>query len=826
MNPEVSTNKEPHYIFILSLVAFLELIVAGIVTLILPSDLKGAIIFGFSLLRLLLVGGIWIQAGVILLLGVRAKRYQLSFNPVWLVNLKPALRFLIYGASSILILWGAIALIIPAPWLGKFVYYFQRMQPYSIAMGIILVQYWLSLRLRLDERFFLIFDKDTLQSFIRPILLFSSIVIVIAIYMSSTKFGLLSNLIYTNVPGIPLTEIQLILSILLVIIWVIVFTSRIEKSSIYKIVKKYRLIPILIFISAVLVWGFTPMLKHFFSLQPELPSYQPFPYSDARIYDEGGISILRGYGIYFHQIADKPLYMVYTAILHLFSGPDYTVKIWLQIFVLALIPVILFLLGERFHSPLFGIFISLILIIRQRNAIILSYKINSVNPKLFMTEELTLLGVILFIYLVSLWIQDRKLMNAYYCGIVIAAIVLIRLNALFLFPIAGCMIVALFWRMGRKYVVKHLAVYTLAFLIIMLPATVSNVDSQGIPWAWVKFRTIFIQRYEGMRDSPIENLGVSQYEKNGRWKLEKKAVSGVLASNIQPETTIDPDKIVTRFLYHLFHNFSTSIMALPDSSVFDNLSKLSQRIYWIYLGNWDGNLPFNQVVMVSTNLILLAIGLGYAWVHLRWVGMLPLLIFITYCLSLAAAMNSGGRYIVPIDWIIFFYYGLAILVIIKFVYKIIMGKSEERTYIPKVDTGRKKSGWRSIGLPVTGSILLACLIPFANFVLPAVIRSPNNNTKVNEAVATLSANVDPGAVVTYGEILYPYYDSGKLSFDFLLPSGAKGYTIITTPDLIVDFASEEKVIIILQNENQEVSQIEAIYLLQDEKPVLIWSYEP
>ena len=65
------------------------------------------------------------------------------------------------------------------------------------------------------------------------------------------------------------------------------------------------------------------MLKHFNALRPAPPAFQYFPYSDARIHDIGAISILDGYGIYYGEYTDKPLYMVMLSLLHRVAGNDY-----------------------------------------------------------------------------------------------------------------------------------------------------------------------------------------------------------------------------------------------------------------------------------------------------------------------------------------------------------------------------------------------------------------------------------------------------------------------------------------------------------------------
>ena len=302
--------------------------------------------------------------------------------------------------------------------------------------------------------------------------------------------------------------------ILLLVGLLIIFVSDQEqKGSFLQFVNRYCLILILIFFTAVLVWGLTPLQFNAFSLSPGAPSYQPFPYYDARVYDLGGISIFRGFGIKYGN-NENPLILVFLAILHFLAGFNYKLMAWLQILVLAFIPVILFLFGKKFHSTAFGIFLSLVLIIRQRNAIILAPKVSSINPKVFMSEEMALLGIVLFAYLVFIWIRDRKIWLAFLCGGCIGAASLIRLNSLILFPALACLIVLALWGIGKKFIIRHLIAYTLAFLIILVPWFFCSTNSQGMPWLFYKFQLIIAQRYTSVYPYYIQNHVDSKYAWN------------------------------------------------------------------------------------------------------------------------------------------------------------------------------------------------------------------------------------------------------------------------------------------------------------------------
>jgi hypothetical protein len=169
---------------------------------------------------------------------------------------------------------------------------------------------------------------------------------------------------------------------------------------------------------------------------------------------------------------------------------------------------------------------------------------------------------------------------------------------------------------------------------------------------------------------------------------------------------------------------------------------------------------------------------------------------------------------------------LAIVVIVKFVHKVLAGKGQSRP--TNLDTGavRRISDRLKLGFSLAGIICMASLTPIANFILPVMTASTGNQAEVEALRGNISADENPGANIVYGEILYPYYENGMLDFDFLTPVGALSYTILRTPELKVELNGGEHAFIVLRGDNQQNSQVESIYLRQDANPVLIWRHQP
>ena len=718
------------------------------------------------------------------------------------------------------------------------------MQPVAIALGLVVAQFWICLWLARDWHGL----RSLLKKLIRPLLVFTGGILPLAVFIASTKIGLVKDTLYWNVAGIPFTGSQLLFTLILTTLALIFLPGRSSGSPLGRFIRKYHLLPVTLYLVTVWFWGNTPLLRHFFSLELAPPSFQPFPYSDARFLDLGGISILKGYGIYFFGYTDKPLSMIHMAFLHLFAGYDYQAMLWLQMFVLALIPVALYYFGEHYLNPAFGIFISLVLIFRQQNAIVLASRISSVNPKLFMSEELTLLGMALLAWLAFLWIQKRKIWLAWLCGGCIGAASLLRINPLFLFPAMVLVVAPAFWKLGKKFLSGHLLAYTMAFLIIFIPWVISGVNPEGIPWLQIKIedviRTRYINSNSYQHDQPTlgltgSDLGAARLEKIafsgdqpiGFQRLNRENNSGFSSIDSQLVFTTkyqNAGDLVSRFLDHVLHNFATSALSLP-TLFYENLDTLSQEAYWMDQGGWQGDLPPFQTRLVFLNLLLLAVGLAMGWMYHRWAGMVPLVIFLAYSISLGAAMNSGGRYLVPMDWTVHFYYGLAIVGFMQFVNN---GFHVSDINLPTpLDNNRNAFFYDRFATcaSLAGIIFLAALIPVANFVLPRVLSKTPDQQPQESALEYISSQEGPAVSIVPGQILYPYYDlyeDGQFSFDFLTMQGATHYVINARNMAAFDLKGGEEAFLGLNADAQGYQQLVSVYLWRDAQVIPVWKIQP
>lgn len=833
MNTNRPKQKNQTAIFVLFL-SIIEGFISIWATISIPGDSSRKLLFGLSASRLGIVFLSIIGIVILIFLFVNATHIK-KWIGKRLVSSNANRVVTGVGLSALFLLW--ITISTPTPNFFPYEAFFIRLRPSLIWVELILVQFVLYIKVSTNS-----FSPIDFQVFKRKKLtgIIFLVLVGIWVFITSTKIGLIQKTAFWNVAGIPLSTIQFAFIILVIILAFVFCTNQFDGNS--KGIPKILgiMIPIFIFGITIAVWGSTPMLKHFFSLEPTLPNLQPYPYSDARVHDLGAISILKGDGIYFHGYTDKPFFMVYLAVLHLFAGNDYVAIQWAQICVLALIPVILYFFGKKFHSPFFGLALSAIVILQQRNAIVLSYEIASVNPKLLVSEELMLLGIIVVTYLFFNWMKKPEPKTILLLGGIIGALSLVRMNPVFLLPAIVLTIILYFWKKPRT-LIKQTLLFGLGFLLVFSPWLFVGANSEGKSWFFIKIQDVIDNRYPVSKDT-AEISGISNstqlVDSNSR-ENGISYTSNTLFDQTRSKIYVQDDllsinedgNIETNLVFimfnHYLHNFSTSLLALPDSITIHNLSDLTQRAYWHEDEVWNGNFPPLQYAIILINLLILSIGLVESWKRFRWAGLAPLIIFLAYDLSLSVAMNSGSRYIVPINWIFFFYYFLALFFIIKTTLRSLNIKLEDDR--PQVSTNqdtRKADSIRSLIPTVVIVVLLAVIVPVANLLVPVFVKSDTENiSSVIEAVP-LAKDMNH---LSYGDILYPYYEKdGKLiTFDFLsnqLISTIQVETAYLVDSQVVLESDLPAVLIFATNEGGQ--QLMSIYLVNDDEPFLVWQKMP
>jgi hypothetical protein len=351
---------------------------------------------------------------------------------------------------------------------------------------------------------------------------------------------------------------------------------------------------------------------------------------------------------------------------------------------------------------------------------------------------------------------------------------MLRTNALILLALIPLYALLKFASDWKRWLF-HSFLILVAIIAITLPWELRNRSLGGQMYGPIisKFKAVIDQRYtptSGPADS-IPQLPILQ---------STHILSTLYHGNDLIQTAPVCSSVACFVPLHFLHNIVTSILILPTSPVMDNLRRtIGASSYWDPF--WDGTFALIPLLFFVLNIYLVLLGISIAWNRRGLQGVTPLAIFMFYNLSNAFARTSGGRYIVPMDWIITIYFLLGILqVIFWFVNTLGM----DWTFAPgddEQDTGDSKFTPTELSKLVIVLVLIlgfGALIPlseklhlerYQNFDVSAALAE--NEQALNEAgldaasIESFLQNNDAEIVV--GRALYPSFyrrDAGEPLF--------------------------------------------------------------
>ena len=382
-------------------------------------------------------------------------------------------------------------------------------------------------------------------------------------------------------------------------------------------------------------------------------------------------------------------YIAFLAFLHLIAGQDYALLVALQVALFAIFPMIVFFIGKIMHSRFFGIFLAGLVIIQELNAIVSGGWLNLSHSRFLLSEFPTKIGMATLILLLFLWLRkpDKNFAYALPLGGVLGVLVMVRYNTLAM-PfaiIAGIMLV--FGKEWRKSL-KASLILLLTLFITIAPWMWRSWKLSGDPFFFATKveHTLAPVFQESPKISPIhtpapidklESLPSPQVN-----EIEHLSPPHIIdeAEKLSPpqiveKTGIDKNSKIYSVGEHFVHNLLTSFFILPSLPLFDFLppaiadgSLYKTLPYWRNLSDgWLENLPPTITLGLGLNLLILSIGIGDSFREWKFAGWVPLGIFFAYHLSTALIHDSGGRYLVPVDWTLFIYFGLGLLQIARWI---------------------------------------------------------------------------------------------------------------------------------------------------------------
>lgn len=666
-----------------------------------PSDPKHSFLFGYSPSRLILVTfflATIIGTGIITLKLWRNPRWMQKIDALFFANAKTA-HWVLYISSMAFIIFGLSALM-PLPRFGHYAAHAERLRPVILFFVQLSFQTAILILHRIGRLHWKSFVQEirahrlTLWIAAVCMIIFGALWIVV----SRTGIGI-APMPQTNwyESGVPVLAIQVVASALiaLAITGLMIWLQGQSPPKIGGIRGADILLGIAIWALTAILWSQAPLPpNNFFAPGPYPPDYAYLPYSDAASFDMSAQYALAGQGIAGGDTyKGHNAYLGFLAFLHLLAGQDYSLLVTWQVVIFAVFPVIVYLIGKALHGRLLGLFMAGLVVMQELNAVASGSRLNLSHSKLLMTEFPTKIGLAALILLLLLWLRkpERNFAYALPVGGALGILMLLRYNTLIM-PfaiIAGTLLVyGKNWRLWLKTSVMLFV----AMGIVISPWMWRSWQRSGNPFFFapklinrfkIEFQESFLpplkQQHERMALLDTKTPVRVSFSQNIGTQIPRMDVRSS-EGKILPLPPVPPIGDAARgegweggpyhqISSHFLHNLITNLLILPTRPIFEFLpdaiadGSLYESVpFWKNLHTgWLTDLLPVDLVGIATNLMLLSLGIGAAFRQWKWAGLIPLGVLIAYHLATALVRDSGGRYIIPVDWIMLLYFALGLL---------------------------------------------------------------------------------------------------------------------------------------------------------------------
>ncbi|HXD11623.1 MAG TPA: hypothetical protein VN653_16280 [Anaerolineales bacterium] len=592
---------------------------------------------------------------------------------------------------------------------------------------------------------------------------------------------------------------------------------------------------ILIYGLTAYFWVHEPLRRSFFLTGPD-PRQLFFPFSDAAIFDTASQFPLIGENFFLFKSVffERPLYLSFLTYLHLLFGQDYELLMAVQAGVFAILPVLIYLIGRSLDVRAVGFGSAVAALLRGVNSISASSMIDTAGPKMMLTDFPTAIGIALTILFICEWLKEPEQNRHYtiWLGSAIGATLMLRTNALLLLAFVPFYV---FFKLSnqRKLWWVGSCLILLGAVAITLPWEIRNLSLGGQLYGPIatKFQNIIKQRY-----LPTPQPGGSLPQDQKLASMLKQENSHPVSIQYATRSTGQAERpcngVVCFASNHFLHNLITSILILPTSPVMDDLEHLiKERNPYYWKAGWDGKLQGTAPLFLVLHLFLITSGIALAWRQKRLAGLAPLAILIAYNISNGLARTSGGRYIVPIDWIVPLYYLLGVAYVSAWAGRIVRRPWDifVTTSGPDV-AGLKTTGNLSKTLLVFIIVLgLGGIIPLAENLSPPRYQNVDPLETLAKSQALIQASgmdlrdldgflQSPNSSILVGRALYPRFykmNQGEFS-DYLALTAGFPRTTFT----LIGPAGDQTVVL-PGNVSRDISHTSDVLVLGCEGPVYL-----
>lgn len=535
---------------------------------------------------------------------------------------------------------------------------------------------------------------------------------------------------------------------------------------------------LLIWIIAGALWAATPVRDSYWVTSPKPPNYEPYPFSDLATFDTASQFALIGQGINNRVFLDRGLYPAFLVYLHTLGGQNYQQLMALQAALFAVFPALIYLVGRRLHSRPAGILLAALITMRGLNSLTAAAWIDTSTFKHMLTDFPTAISLATFVLLLLRWLEAPEQNRRYvlWMGGLLGLGSLLRPHVLVLLPFV-LLLAAWLYRSRWRPALGLLALTLVTALAAVAPWTFLSPGAGSFYALYGKRITdVMAQRYPAFAPAPTAAASAAPPATStpGAASAPTPAAPATAQPTGLPAVPIGPSASpalpfqVTQYL----HNLVTSGLNFPDSPLFLSIKDTVKGGEPIWETRWDGSLSPTAAVMLVLSLMAVALGLGTAYQRLGWRGLAPLGVLLIYFVADALARTSGGRYLVPVDWIVVCYFGLGLAELLQLGGRLVAAGPSNGAGVADAAPGARQRAFSGLLAPVLVFALIGGLVPLAGIIYPPRYTPAEASTVLAQELPVLSGlgltadQVDsfmaqPGAVALYGRALYPrFYAQG------------------------------------------------------------------
>jgi hypothetical protein len=543
------------------------------------------------------------------------------------------------------------------------------------------------------------------------------------------------------------------------------------------------LIFLLIYGGTAVLWAREPLQESFLFIGPYAPNRVLYPFADAALYETASQFALVGQNFLFYNgpFFERAVYVSLLTYLHSLVGQDYEALMAAQAAIFAVFPAVVYLIGRSLDSRTIGFAAALVATLRGANSIAASNMIDMANPKMMLTDFPAAIGVGLTVLFTIEWLRQPRQKWHYllWLGGVLGISIMLRTNVLVLLVLIALFAAIRFPTQWKEWLLAS-ALLLLAVLAVTLPWEIRNQSLGGTMYSSfvTKFQSVIDRRY---RPPSMPNES----------SLQKEILSSLTLKQSQPLLALYPagrviqepscNTIACFVPNHFLHNILTSILVLPTSFTLDDLRHAVRGVYPFWRQDWDGSFPGGSFLLFAVNIFFITLGIAVAWKWQRLRGIVPLAVFLIYNLSNGLARTSGGRYIVPVDWIVTVYFLIGVFQTLSLAAAVLGARwtlfSQPVKHEPP-GQGFARNNWLR-GLVILVILFgLGVLVPLAETLYASRYQNVDPGRILAEHEAQLaSAGLDrqqvtsflqdPNAELSIGRALYPRYyieNQGEVHF--------------------------------------------------------------